>query len=309
MVSQFDKSSLSIAKMNESILSLVQSFDPAAILSIFGAIGMGVKEMDKSMKGIDVGSLSNKLSQIKVGFDTSSIDSIGDKLAGIKDLSIGVKTKIDIEDNLVYPVTLGFDSEEIRAELDIITNNEFTISPKLSIPNLESISDEIRLLSGSEIMVKVTGIDDLKNVRNISFDESVFNSLNSMKIGVDESQLLNAVSKYRIGVDVDQFAQLSNSLQANDLVASIAQFSAKVSELTVDKLSVVGSESLSERDSYRNDGEIAAIEKLSMAVEKLNETMARKSTGDQGIAKIKLDLKMNGKDIKYRILEDTKLLV
>jgi hypothetical protein len=155
----------------------------------------------------------------------------------------------------------------------------------------------------------VTGIDDLKNVRNISFDESVFNSLNSMKIGVDESQLLNAVSKYRIGVDVDQFAQLSNSLQANDLVASIAQFSAKVSELTVDKLSVVGSESLSERDSYRNDGEIAAIEKLSMAVEKLNETMARKSTGDQGIAKIKLDLKMNGKDIKYRILEDTKLLV
>lgn len=330
MVSQFDKSSMSITKMNESILSLVQSFDPVAILSIFGAIGIGIKEMDKSMKGVDTSSLSNKLSSIKVGFDTSSFDEIGKMLSGIKDLTIKVTPSVDTKGIPEIMMKAGFDSDEIRNSISKISSEKIDISSKLSISNIDAISNEIKSLSSNEIFVRLNGVENIINSiselrslsqgyaesskaysnSNIGLDDAqIMSDISKYKIGVDESQMMNLVSKYKIGVDVEQFNQLSNSLQANDLVASIAQFSAKVKELTVDRLSVVNSDNMGDKNPTRNDEEMAVIEKLYSVMEKLNETMSRKPSQDQGVAKIKLDLKMNGKDIKYRIMEDTKLLV
>lgn len=330
MVSQFDKSSMSITKMNESILSLVQSFDPVAILSIFGAIGIGIKEMDKSMKGVDTSDLSKKLSSIKVGFDTSSFDEIGKRLSGIKDLTINVIPSVDTKGIPEIMMKAGFDSDEIRNSISKISSEKIDISSKLSISNIDAISNEIKSLSSNEIFVRLNGVENIINsiseLRSLSQenaqssksysnsaigldDAQIMSDISKYKIGVDESQMMNLVSKYKIGVDVEQFNQLSNSLQANDLVASIAQFSAKVKELTVDRLSVVNSDNMGDKNPTRNDEEMAVIEKLYSVMEKLNETMSRKPSQDQGVAKIKLDLKMNGKDIKYRIMEDTKLLV
>lgn len=307
-------SSISVIKMDIDLKNIVATLDSVSKepLSIELKL-IGIDEMEQVITerrmislGIDdsdIVTTLKDLKNIKLNVDTKEAMSDISILKNIEAV-LSLSNIEDLRDSLKLEISI--DEKGLEEQLDRLQNSSIVIDASQLQPMITQLSD-------MGIQLDVTSIVDQMNSLpkvNIGFEmtevERMMNLLSSLRISVDTEALSRSISELKVSVDTAQLersiSELSN-VNMQGIIGSLASIEAKVSKFNETPSSTIKVVA-DDLGSSSNKMQMEVMSRLADAVNDL-VTSSDKNSQDR---KLLVELMMDGRMVKSKILKDTSIL-
>lgn len=259
--------------------------DQKAILDAFAAIPSLTVRIDMS----EVQDLISGLPPVSIGFQ---LDGLQEMYAMVSDSQ---------------PIEVIVDTTELMGAIDLMKDANVVVDASqvyeavASIPAIRlmvdatSITDQLGSLPPFIIGVDRTEIDKMAML------------LSSIRVSLDVSGIESAVSGLKIGVDTTQLDRSVSDLRAinmDEISGALASIEATIGRVNESKMSGVKvvSEDLGATNSKM---QMEMMAQLTAALDKLSTSASKESQGDR---KIIIELEMDGRQMRTKILKDTSIV-
>ena len=160
--------------------------------------------------------------------------------------------------------------------------------------DVSSLESQLSALSGIVIAVDMSEIQKMAAL------------LSSINVAIDVSAMEQAVAGLKVGVDTARLEQVASEIQSMDMDGigmSIASIEGKISKISEERASGIKVSS-DELGVSSNKAQMEMMMRIAEAIEKVSAASAT----EQKDRKILIDVQMNGRDMKYKILKDTDVM-
>jgi len=212
---------------------------------------------------------TSSLPDIVVKIDTSAVKEVQTLLSSLQ------------------PVQIAIDADEFMSMVGQLKNANITI-------DASSINDQLSALQPFIIGVDRSEIDKMASL------------LSSIRVSLDVSALENAVSQMKVGVDTTQLESSITDLRSMDMgsiSSSLASIEATIRKVSEDRMTGVKVTS-EDIGSSSNKLQMEMMMRLAEAIDRLNTSTSK----EQGDRRIVVELEMDGRQLKTKILKDTSIL-
>lgn len=276
---------------------LVINMDPDQLVKLMDML-------DGMELSIDVDSALSSLNSLKEMQIRINVSNIDDAIAAISSMKLNVDPALDKLSSVAMKVEI--DTDQVMGQLAKIQDTKLTM-------DTSQIRSAIESLDGMKVAVDMTSISDqISALPKISFDvdssemDRMAALLSSIKVSLDISALEKSLSGVRLSVDTTQLdnsiSELS-SVNMSNIGRSLASIEAKISKLNDGPSSDVKvvSDDLGSSDRKLQTQMMA---RLAEAIDKLAASSNSKSQD----RRIVVELEMDGRQMKTKILKDTSLM-
>ena len=310
------------------------------VMSLMSEISSTSVSMDLELHGIEeLKSILLSNSTVLVEIDASSLNAMLNELKGVR---LNIDTEAVMSDvSMLKDIQLVISVSNLDEVIAMLSSIELNVEPALD--RLSSLSVRMNI-DDVQVQEQVSRLQDLKLVVDTSQLKTAIDALNSAEVRVDISSLmdqLDSMPKFNIGIDrsevermVDLLSSirvsldmtaLENSLSGLKVSVDTAQLDRSISEMSAVNMADISKSlaSIEAKVSKFNEGPASTVkvisEDLGSTSSKLQaEMMVRladaidrlssASTERSGDRKIIVELEMDGRQMKTKILKDTSLM-
>jgi hypothetical protein len=285
-------SSMATMKMTIDDRKLMQDINSLPAIQVKTDASGLIKEI-KSIPAVDVridlDSIADEISNvpsIKMGVDDKELSKA---LTMIKE---GSPIEIDVSASKLKEIEGMLDNKKIT--LDMSSVNEAIAkmpSVKLSI-DIASLLDQVNSLPPFELRVETSEL------------ERVVALLSAIKVSLDVSDIQSVLSGFKIGVDTSQLETSVSQLQSLDtqrISAALSSIEATISKIGEERTAAVKS-ATDQLGSSNTKLQTEVMIKLAEAIDKLGSVSKDKDGGERRLV---IELEMDGRQVKNKILKDT----
>lgn len=244
-----------------------------------------------------------RMTEIKLTVDASQVEKLLSLVEGLSP-SIDLTSTMD-QLASASKVVLMVDASQAKEAAAELSNIQLVV-------DIAPLRDVIASLNGVKLTADVSSVfDQLKVLPKITIDvdrsevDKMAALLSSIRVALDVSALESSISGLKVSVDTAQLDQTVSDLRAidmSDISRSLASIEAKISkkdEGPASNVKVVAED----LGASSNKLQAEMMVRLAEAIERLSASSSEK-TGDR---KITIDLEMDGRSIKSKILKDTSI--
>ena len=268
-----------------------------------------------------------EMSNIKLGVDTESLIQA---LSSIPALSIKVDQKGLVDSFASLPaITVRVDTSEVYAQLEGIPKITIGMElgdlqqmqsmvkemPPIQIDiDLSQLKQAMEMLGNKEIFIdasglykQMEGLPPFEVVVQTSEIERMVALLSSLKVSLDVSDIQSVLSGFKIGVDTTKLEGSLSELQSLDtqsISASLSSIEATISKIGEERVAAVKG-ATDELNSSNNKLQTEVMMKLVEAIDRLGAMNKDKEQSAE--RRIVVELEMDGRQLKTKILKDTSL--
>ena len=268
-----------------------------------------------------------EMSNIKLGVDTESLIQA---LSSIPALSIKVDQKGLVDSFASLPaITVRVDTSEVYAQLEGIPKITIGMElgdlqqmqsmvkemPPIQIDiDLSQLKQAMEMLGNKEIFIdasglykQMEGLPPFEVVVQTSEIERMVALLSSLKVSLDVSDIQSVLSGFKIGVDTTKLEGSLSELQSLDtqsISASLSSIEATISKIGEERTAAVKG-ATDELNSSNNKLQTEVMMKLVEAIDRLGAMNKDKEQSAE--RRIVVELEMDGRQLKTKILKDTSL--
>ncbi len=289
----------------------------------------GVKEQVAALSAIripiDTGNLQDLTQSIRVVIDRESLlrafsfvpevhvrintSDIEDQLSAMPSISLGfeldgMKEAYSMMSDM-GPVHIEVDIEALKTMLNIINDVPITINASEVYEAVASLPALSVTANVSSILEQLTALPPISLSVNRGDMERMATLLSSIQIALDVSAIESAVSGLKIGIDTSHLDKSVSDLKSVDLQGiggTLASIEATISKISEERLAAIRVAPEDLGASTKMQMELMA--RLSDSIDKLSAA----SSSEQKDRRIVVELEMDGRQIKTKILKDTSIV-
>jgi len=289
----------------------------------------GVKEQVAALSAIripiDTGNLENLTQSVRVVIDRESLlkafafvpeisvrintSNIEEQLSALPSINLGfeldgMKEAYSMMSDM-GPVHIEVDIEALKTMLDIINDVPITINASEVYEAVASLPSLSVTANVSSIVEQLTALPPISLSINRSDIERMTTLLSSIQIALDVSAIESAVSGLKIGIDTSHLDKSVSDLKSVDLQGiggTLASIEATISKISEERLAAIRVAPEELGASTKMQMELMA--RLSDSIDRLSTA----SSSEQKDRRIVVELEMDGRQIKTKILKDTSIV-
>jgi len=289
----------------------------------------GVKEQVAALSAIripiDAGNLENLTQSVRVVIDRESLlkafsfvpeisvrintSNIEEQLSALPSINLGfeldgMKEAYSMMSDM-GPVHIEVDIEALKTMLDIINDVPITINASEVYEAVASLPSLSVTANVSSIVEQLTALPPISLSINRSDVERMTTLLSSIQIALDVSAIESAVSGLKIGIDTSHLDKSVSDLKSVDLQGiggTLASIEATISKISEERLAAIRVAPEELGASTKMQMELMA--RLSDSIDRLSAA----SSSEQKDRRIVVELEMDGRQIKTKILKDTSIV-
>lgn len=284
-------SSLKVIVDRERLMKDIASLPAMQVKVDASGIISEIKSIPSIDVKIDMESIADAIGRIpnvNLGVDDRQLSSALD--------TINKESSIEIELNASQLRDVQAMLEDKQISIDVSELNKALLSMpmlKMSV-DIASLLDQLNTLPPFEIKVETSEMERMVAL------------LSSIRVSLDLADLQSVMSGFKIGVDTSQLdASLSQfqSFDAQKIGAALSSIEATISKVGEERTAAVKT-ATDQLGSSNSKLQAEVIMRLAEAIERLGNGSKDKDEGDR---KLVIELEMDGRQIKNKIIKDTSL--
>jgi hypothetical protein len=234
---------------------------------------------------------------------TISISNLQEVMAILSSPELNVEPALNKLSSL--ELKMGFDDDQIRDSISKLQNMQMNV-------DVSQLEATINGLSPIDVIVDITSLtEQLDSIRKFTVGvdrsevEKMADLLSSIRVSLDLTSLESSISKLKVSVDTSQLDRSISEMSAinmGDIGKSLASIEAKVSKFNEGPASTVKVIS-EDMGSSTAKLQTEVMVRLADAIDRLTS-----SSEKSGERRIVVELEMDGRQMKTKILKDTSLM-